>query len=63
MKTGRTKGAEELTRSSVGKVLLGVMGIGLASGAALIAGTNMIMSKLFPEAKEAANEEESLEEE
>ena len=61
MNTGRTKSTDELTRSSVGKVLLGVMGIGLASGAALIAGTNVIMSKLFPEAKEEKKKEKTEE--
>lgn len=41
--------AEEITTRSIGKALLGVVGLGIASGVAIVAGTNLIMSKLFPE--------------
>ena len=44
--------------AKVGKALMSLVGLGIASGVALIAGTNMIMSKLFPEQKESEEEEE-----
>ncbi len=58
MKQGRTiSKTEHITKRAVGKALLGVIGIGLASGVALIAGTNVIMSRLFPEKKYQGEEE------
>jgi hypothetical protein len=37
---------------------MSLIGLGLASGVALVAGTNMIMSKLFPEQTETEEAEE-----
>ena len=48
----------EVSPKSVGKALMSLVGLGIASGVALIAGTNMIMSKLFPEQTETEEEEE-----
>ncbi|MBR6472953.1 MAG: hypothetical protein IKS99_04380 [Firmicutes bacterium] len=58
MKNGRSTAAGEISAKAVGKALMSLIGLGLASGMALIAGTNMIMSKLFPEQKESEEEEE-----
>ena len=59
MKQGRTAASGEmLNPGTVGKALLSLIGLGIASGVALIAGTNMIMSRLFPEQKESEEEEE-----
>ncbi len=58
MKQGRSVTAADISPRSVGKALMSLVGLGLASGVALVAGTNMIMSKLFPEQKEAEEEEE-----
>ncbi len=59
MKQGRTMSSGEMpSASTVGKALMSLVGLGIASGVALIAGTNMIMSKLFPEQKESEEEEE-----
>lgn len=59
MKQGRsTVPSEMLSPSKVGKALMSLVGLGIASGVALIAGTNMVMSKLFPEQKESEEEEE-----
>ena len=59
MKQGRTMASGEMpSASTVGKALMSLVGLGSASGVALIAGTNMIMSKLFPEQKESEEEEE-----
>lgn len=56
MRSGRNiSKTETITTKSVGKALLGVIGLGIASGVALVAGTDMIMKKLFPESKQ--NEE------
>ena len=50
MKQGRSLSEAELTGAkNVAKVLAGVLSIGIASGVALIAGTNKIMSALFPD--------------
>ncbi len=52
MRSGRSiSKTEKITAKTVGKALLGVIGLGIASGVALVAGTNMIMTKLFPENK------------
>ena len=56
MKQGRSMSSVEMP--SIGKALMSLVGLGIASGVALIAGTNMIMSKLFPEQKESEEEEE-----
>ena len=48
----------EVSPKNVGKALMSLIGLGLASGVALVAGTNMIMSKLFPEQTETEEEEE-----
>ena len=59
MKQGRSMVSGEVpSAGTVGKALMSLIGLGIASGVALIAGTNMIMSKLFPEQKEAEEEEE-----
>ena len=59
MKQGRSNvPGEGLTPGNVGKALMSLIGLGLASGVALVAGTNMIMSRLFPEQKETDEEEE-----
>ena len=58
MKQGRTVSSQEISPKSVGKALMSLIGLGLASGVALVAGTNMIMSKLFPEQTETEEEEE-----
>lgn len=59
MKQGRTTVPQEMpSPSTVGKALMSLVGLGIASGVALIAGTNMIMSKLFPEQNESEEEEE-----
>ena len=58
MKNGRSTAAGEISAKAVGKALMSLIGLGLASGMALIAGTNMVMSKLFPEQKESEEEEE-----
>ena len=59
MKQGRsTVSSEVVSPGSVGKALMSLIGLGIASGVALIAGTNMIMSKLFPEQTETEEEEE-----
>ena len=58
MKQGRTVVPTEVSPKNVGKALMSLIGLGLASGVALVAGTNMIMSKLFPEQTETEEEEE-----
>ena len=58
MKQGRTMVPTEVSPKNVGKALRSLIGLGLASGVALVAGTNMIMSKLFPEQTETEEEEE-----
>ena len=58
MKQGRTMVPTEVSPKNVGKALMSLVGLGLASGVALVAGTNMIMSKLFPEQTETEEEEE-----
>ena len=58
MKQGRTMVPSEVSPKSVGKALMSLVGLGIASGVALIAGTNMIMNKLFPEQTETEEEEE-----
>ena len=58
MKQGRTMIPTEVSPKNVGKALMSLIGLGLASGVALVAGTNMIMSKLFPEQTETEEEEE-----
>ena len=59
MKQGRTEVTSDvLNPKAVGKALMSLVGLGVASGVALIAGTNMIMSKLFPEQTETDEEEE-----
>ena len=59
MKQGRsTSAGENLTPKAVGKALMSLVGLGLASGVALIAGTNMIMSRLFPEQTETEEDED-----
>ena len=59
MKQGRTFAVGEMpSAGTVGKALLSLVGLGIASGVALIAGTNLIMSSLFPEQKEESEEEE-----
>ena len=58
MKQGRTMVPTEVSPKNVGKALMSRIGLGLASGVALVAGTNMIMSKLFPEQTETEEEEE-----
>ncbi|MBQ4466586.1 MAG: hypothetical protein II918_00055 [Firmicutes bacterium] len=58
MKQGRTMVPTEVSPKNVGKALMSLIGLGLASGVALVAGTNMIMSKLFPEQTETEEEEE-----
>ena len=58
MKQGRSVSSAEISPKSVGKALMSLVGLGLASGVALVAGTNMIMSKLFPEQTETEEEEE-----
>ena len=58
MKQGRTASAAEISPKSVGKALMSLVGLGIASGVALVAGTNMIMSRLFPDQTETEEEEE-----
>ena len=59
MKQGRTTSMAEVpSPGTVGKALMSIVGLGVASGVALVAGTNMIMSRLFPEQTEAEEEEE-----
>ena len=59
MKQGRSMATGEgPSPINVGKALMSLVGLGIASGVALIAGTNMIMSKLFPEQNETDEEEE-----
>ncbi len=58
MKVGRTMAeGENITPNNVGKAITGLLALGLAAGVALVAGTNMIMSTLFPEATEKEDEE------
>lgn len=58
-KVGRTPvPGEGISPKTVGKAITSLIGLGLASGVALVAGTNMIMSRLFPEQTETENEEE-----
>ena len=57
MKQGRSTSSAEISPRNVGKALMSLVGLGIASGMALIAGTNMIMSKLFPEQTEETEEE------
>ena len=58
MKQGRSAvPSENINPKSVGKALMSLIGLGVASGVALIAGTNMIMSKLFPEQTETEEED------
>ena len=59
MKQGRSMSSVEMpSTAKIGKALMSLVGLGIASGVALIAGTNMIMSKLFPDQKESEEEEE-----
>ncbi len=58
MKQGRSMSSAEVTPRSVGKALMSLVGLGIASGVALIAGTNMIMSRLFPDQTDDTEEEE-----
>ncbi len=58
MKQGRSVSQAEITPKSVGKALMSLIGLGLASGVALVAGTNMIMSRLFPEQNDTEEEKE-----
>ena len=58
MKVGRTVAqGENITPVSVGKAITGLLALGLAAGVALVAGTNMIISTLFPETTEKEEEE------
>ncbi|MCR5182736.1 MAG: hypothetical protein K6D56_06900 [Clostridia bacterium] len=58
MKTGRIMAeGENVTPRNVGKAITGLLALGLAAGVALVAGTNMIMSTLFPESAEKEDEE------
>ncbi len=58
MKQGRSIANGELpSAGTVGKALMSLVGLGIASGVALVAGTNIIMSKLFPEQTETEEEE------
>ena len=59
MKQGRTTSSGEMHDPRViGKALMSLVGLGIASGVALVAGTNMIMSRLFPEQNDSEEEEE-----
>ena len=58
MKQGRSRSSAEISPRNVGKALMSLVGLGIASGMALIAGTNMIMSRLFPEQTDDTEEEE-----
>ncbi|MBQ7702927.1 MAG: hypothetical protein IJT40_00985 [Firmicutes bacterium] len=58
MKLGRTIAeGENVSPRNVGKAITGLLALGLAAGVALVAGTNMIMSTLFPETSEKEDEE------
>lgn len=58
MKVGRIMAeGENISPSNIGKAITGLIALGLAAGVALVAGTNMIMSALFPEASEKEDEE------
>ena len=58
MKLGRTIAEGELVSPrNVGKAITGLLALGLAAGVALVAGTNMIMSALFPETADKEDEE------
>ena len=58
MRQGRSTSSAEISPRNVGKALMSLVGLGIASGVALIAGTNMIMSRLFPEQADDTEEEE-----
>ncbi len=59
MRQGRSTSSAEISPRSVGKALMSLVGLGIASGVALIAGTNMIMSRLFPEQADDTEEEKN----
>ena len=58
MKVGRTLAeGENISPVNVGKAITGLLALGLAAGVALVAGTNMIMSTLFPDTSDKEDEE------